>query len=326
MPRFEYLEMASNASTGESENGSWATESTSEDVFDDEELDRGQYRNVCLTLNNYDGTEVPLLQGWKVIKYGVIGKEVGESGTPHLQGYLEFKQSVQFDAIKRKLPRAHIFKRKCKVAERAAAYCKKGEQTKQEWKEEGPYGPNFGRGASFDEWGTISQPVGKKAKEPVKELPAYSFDLELYKWQQELYQELQQEPDDRTIRWLWEPDGGAGKTKFQKWLHCHLPGVLVLCGKATDMKHGLVTHVQTVREYPKIVLINIPRCQDVDHVSWQGIEEIKDMFFFSGKYEGGMVNGPSPHVCIFANEEPPKYKLSMDRWSVTRLDCKRAST
>ena len=55
------------------------------------------------------------------------------------------------------------------------------------------------------------------------------------------------------------------------------------------------------------------------YLSWCGIEEIKDMFFYSGKYEGGMVCGENPHVIIFANEEPPLEKMSNDRWRVIEI-------
>lgn len=38
----------------------------------------------------------------------IVGKEVGDSGTPHLQGYIHFVNPRSFDFMKRYLPRAHI--------------------------------------------------------------------------------------------------------------------------------------------------------------------------------------------------------------------------
>jgi len=54
-------------------------------------------------------------------------------------------------------------------------------------------------------------------------------------------------------------------------------------------------------------------------MSYTGMEEIKDMFFYSGKYEGGMVCGRNPHVMVFANEPPDYDKMSANRWKVTEI-------
>ena len=85
------------------------------------------------------------------------------------------------------------------------------------------------------------------------------------------------------------------------------------------MKNGILEYEEKNHALPKIVLINIPRCQDTDHISWQGIEEIKDMFFFSPKYHGGQVCHANPHLFIFSNEEPPLWKMSEDRWVVHEI-------
>lgn len=70
--------------------------------------------------------------------------------------------------------------------------------------------------------------------------------------------------------------------------------------------------------HPKTILMNIPRSK-TGFVSYTGIEEIKDMFFYSGKYEGGQVCGPQPHVIVMANAEPEFEKMSDDRWDVINI-------
>lgn len=58
------------------------------------------------TLNNYtddDEAAVALLGA----QYTVYGREVGESGTRHLQGYVYFKAARSMKVLQKKLPRAH---------------------------------------------------------------------------------------------------------------------------------------------------------------------------------------------------------------------------
>lgn len=70
-----------------------------------------QYKKWCFTLNNYSDEEYTrLLQcfGSSTV-YFIIGKEVGESGTPHLQGYFELKKRDRITGLKNKISgRAHF--------------------------------------------------------------------------------------------------------------------------------------------------------------------------------------------------------------------------
>lgn len=81
-------------------------------------------RNVCFTINNYTQEDIDQFSNWDQITYVVYGKEVGENGTPHLQGYVEFKSSKKFTTIKKKFPRAHLEARRGSASQ-AADYCKK---------------------------------------------------------------------------------------------------------------------------------------------------------------------------------------------------------
>jgi hypothetical protein len=58
-----------------------------------------RYRNICFTLNNYTSQEYEALLYNDNFKYVIIGKEVGESGTPHLQGYGELKNQMRLKSI-----------------------------------------------------------------------------------------------------------------------------------------------------------------------------------------------------------------------------------
>ncbi|GAC77817.1 replication protein, partial [uncultured marine virus] len=65
-------------------------------------------RDWCFTLNNYTDSDKEILHasGAKYIFYG--HEKCPTTGTPHLQGYIYFKDAVSFKTIKRHLPRANI--------------------------------------------------------------------------------------------------------------------------------------------------------------------------------------------------------------------------
>lgn len=80
-------------------------------------------RDYCYTLNNYTEGERDALRALACV-YMVFGYERGESGTPHLQGYVRFKCQKTLSAVKKVMPRAHWETRKGTV-EQAIAYCMK---------------------------------------------------------------------------------------------------------------------------------------------------------------------------------------------------------
>nr|WAE42397.1 MAG: replication associated protein [Cressdnaviricota sp.] len=83
-------------------------------------------RDFCFTLNNYTSDEYDAVLLWDC-KYLVVGKEVGESGTPHLQGFVCFAQAKTLSAVRRLGARFHWESRKGTHLQ-ASAYCKKDDQ------------------------------------------------------------------------------------------------------------------------------------------------------------------------------------------------------
>lgn len=149
-------------------------------------------------------------------------------------------------------------------------------------------------------------------------LPYVCEIQKLYDWQQDVLDILKDNPDDRSIHWIFDYRGCKGKTTLCKYIFTHYKGVIVTGGRESDMFNGIVKYQELNGSLPKIVLIDIPRSKE-NFVSWSGIEKIKDMFFYSGKYEGGMVCGESPHVICFSNFDAPKHEISNDRWNIQEL-------
>lgn len=66
-----------------------------------------QWRNAVFVLNNYTEEEEQRLRERLPYQYLLYGYEVGESGTPHLQGYVEFTKRMVFTKLQEICPRAH---------------------------------------------------------------------------------------------------------------------------------------------------------------------------------------------------------------------------
>lgn len=244
----------------------------------------------CFTLNNYLNKDIEQISALcaSFCKYAIIGKEVGDSGTPHLQGYLEFKE--------RKRPKS-VFSYTDKI------YWTKSKGSKEE---------NYFYCSKQE----IVFELGGK-----KKLRKLACEGNLYDWQKLIVSIIKEQPSDRIIYWFRGKQGGEGKTEFCKYLvrfhSAHVSG-----GKCADMKNSIVEYEKSTGDYPELIVMNIPRSFNEDYLSYTGIEEVKDMCFYSGKYEGGMVEGNRPHLFIFANCFPDFKKCSNDRWKIYDINYK----
>lgn len=199
-------------------------------------------------LNNYTEDEinkiVPIIKEYCLV--GIIGKEVGEKGTPHLQGYFEFKKKARPKGI---FNNKRIHFKPCKGNRKSNIdYCSKDNEVILWWGCEEPY----------------------KVKIP-----------NMFQWQKWIIKNvLNVKPDDRSIYWFYEEDGCAGKTTFQKWIFQNYNNVIVTAGAIGDMKNGVLNYIDTNGIFPKVVLVNIPRVNS-NHCSIAGLECIKDMWLQS---------------------------------------------
>lgn len=89
---------------------------------------RSQYKSWCFTLNNYSDEEYSGICEClrHSAEYFVVGKEVGQQGTPHLQGYCRFSKGLRLSAIRNQLsPRGHYEVARGTPADNRV-YCTKG--------------------------------------------------------------------------------------------------------------------------------------------------------------------------------------------------------
>lgn len=244
-------------------------------------------KHWCFTLNNPSKEEFEEI--WNIdsaiVPRYVFQLEEGELKTPHLQGYMYFAKKARPKGV---FSTNRIHWEKAKYVRASIRYCQK---------EEGRLDGPWYRGID----------------------PIYKIKIPTWKpWMTEIKNVIDKEPDFRKIYWFWDRKGNIGKTLFSKWIFTEYDRVVIVSGRATDMKNCIIQYEDKNFHLPKIVLINVPRSKE-GFVSWSGIEEIKDMMFYSGKYEGGMVCGANPHVIIMANYPPELNMLSIDRWHIREI-------
>lgn len=85
---------------------------------------KAKFTSCVFTLNNYTDADYDDLLNNDLFSYIIIGKEVGDEGTPHLQGYFELKKQSRFNKVKL-INTKMFFERRKGSQEQAIAYCKK---------------------------------------------------------------------------------------------------------------------------------------------------------------------------------------------------------
>lgn len=147
---------------------------------------------------------------------------------------------------------------------------------------------------------------------------------QLNAWELKVNTILDGDPCKRSIFWFYSKWGNVGKTTFCKYLYKkHEGNIVIIGGKSADSKNCVASFMaDNDNRAPGIVILPIPRSFDSEYLSYEGMESVKDMFFYSGKYEGAMVCDNPPHFFVFGNCRPNRSKCSEDRWRVFEiLDC-----
>lgn len=288
-------------------------------------------KNWVFTLNNPSDDEqqrIVDLSESRDLQYLVFGRETGENGTYHLQGFICYKRRKTLRVVKDSIsPRVHVELMRG-TAVQAAEYCKKD----GDYEEYGEL-PVTSQGKRTD-WERLRNYVEETATIPTERelllnfpalyarypdavnkyvracLPFPSFtDGEVRQgWQQTLYDDLLADPDDRSIRFFVDPEGSAGKTWFcQYMLTHHFDEVQYMrVGKRDDLAYAIC-------DTKRIYMFDVPRSQ-MEFLQYSILEQLKDRLVFSPKYASGLKTIYSKcHVVVFSNEYPDLEKLSADR-------------
>ncbi len=166
------------------------------------------FRNVCFTINNPTDVDVDGLKelDWK---YLIYQSELGEDGTEHLQGYMEFEGQKRFQYLKTRIPRAHIEARRG-TQQQAIDYCRK-----EETRLDGPfeYGEKKMQGKR-NEWHEAIEAVKDGASERELAMEFTATYIRYHKGLNRVRMFVEAERDKPVdVLWLWGPTG-CGKTRY----------------------------------------------------------------------------------------------------------------
>lgn len=272
-------------------------------------------RNYTATLNNYTEEDYEDLINHKHIGYIIIGREIGEKGTKHLQMYFQLKEKKRLPWVKKHINNKMHIEQSRGTPDDNVKYCSKD----NDFKERGiitKQGSNtiqiYEQIQECDNWGDVLKIEGIDRRMPyarevfaskkIKKQP----EIKPRKWQQKILDILKEEPDDRTIVWIYDETGGRGKTYLCKYLMSNHDAFYCSPSKGTDILHAYNNQ--------RIILYDIPRCVDDQYINWGTIEKLKDGILFSGKFNSTTkYRTHNAHIIIFSNNEPPEGKFSRDR-------------
>jgi len=237
-----------------------------------------------------------------ICKAYIFQPEIGEGcGTIHLQGFIILKKPMRITELKTHFKNViggegiHWEKRIGSVTS-CIAYCSK-QHTKD-----------------------LDFPV-PYCKEIVPPAPPATLNIisKLRPWQAKLEEICSPVPDDRTIHWIFDPDGNNGKTSFCKYMYVKYNAMLCTGGNIKDISCSIALLQKSGKDLnsKNIFIFNFPRC--TEKISYKSIEAVKDGLIFSPKYESSCLVFNSPHLICFANNMPNTDQLSMDRWKFYRI-------
>lgn len=289
-------------------------------------------KNWCFTLNNPSDEDrlvlSGLVDGKSMFSYLIYGNEVGEQGTPHLQGFFSLSQRKRLLELKKVFgDRYHL--ENARNPNASILYCKK----EKDFVEFGEFASTSGRRSDIEEF-KASVKNGELDPKALRDLHSEVFakyprfchdyiqdnypckvveDHVLHDWQANLKSLLDAEPDDRTIVFVVDEVGNSGKSWFAHWYTQNVGRSQVLLpGKKNDMSYALDPTI-------RVLFMDAPRSKQGDYLMYDFLEDIKNGFVFSSKYESRIKRLSRVHVVVNMNESPDMTKLSADRYKIINL-------
>jgi len=242
-----------------------------------------EYR-YAFTFNNYSDADyekmILICKDTNKVKRYIIGKEIGEiNGTPHLQGYIEFRDKVLLSQLKKIDKKIHWEKAKGSATDNYMYCCKENE-----------FVSNY----------TLP--------------PKIKIIETLYKFQEQLLDLTNVEGTGKVI-WVYDPVGQTGKTSFVRYMNIKYDVPFSYGGKCTDIINLAFNNAEYLQSTEKPVFIfNFGRSTDITKISYNAIEQLSDGAISNTKYEAQCLVFNKPNIIVMSNELPLSSMLTKSRW------------
>ena len=136
-------------------------------------------------------------------------------------------------------------------------------------------------------------------------------DAKLYLWQDCLLRKVFNQ-NDRQVTWVWEETGNIRKTWIANYLSI-LYNFTLLDGTITSRDLAYFFSPSSGG-----VCIDVSRHSETTF-DYSVIENLKDGYLVTGKYEGRTVRFLPVNVVVLANFHPNLSSLSLDRWDIHHI-------
>lgn len=316
-------------------------------------------RHWCFTVNNYTPETFQYVTTLREnIKFVIVAKEVGESGTPHLQGY--FILSVKKTLNQAKIAivgignHAHMEKARGGF-QHNVDYISKGSMAKDDWRKFGTSHPTYGLNADVTEVGVRPKAVQAKGETIYEVMQNYvtenagrlnEDDMGASNFQflckhEDRFNEIIQKDINDSIKcdielWPWQ------QAVYDYWVSKKVGDRRILfivdprgnSGKSILAKYCFINRPDTqliqigksrdmaylVKNSTTVFFINIPR-KKREHVNYDFMEDLKDGIIQSPKFRSTTkMFRESPNVIVLTNSMPDMEALSEDRYVILLLE------
>jgi len=132
-------------------------------------------------------------------------------------------------------------------------------------------------------------------------------------WQRDTLELLQKPADPRKIIWIFDKEGGAGKSLLTRYIADHMSGICLSQAPGQREVANLLRKFMPING--RIIVFDFARQMQEQHF-YEPMEHLKNGMITSTKYDGQVLKWKPGHVVVMANFRPKPNMWTWDRYFV----------